>query len=108
MITVIKNAYLGGIKERKREKFLKRIEDMKITKGLFLVTLPLGDEGLLEIYSFNQFKQPYYKTYDSEITVVGVAKGKGKADGIVVDIIQDALDAGFGTDVKAYLGLEDA
>jgi len=56
------------------------------------IVLPLLQDGLLEIYPYNQLLQKPYRKLDSRIRVVGFARGKEVAEQLVLQIIQDMYD----------------
>ncbi|MBQ8412688.1 MAG: hypothetical protein IJX12_03660 [Lachnospiraceae bacterium] len=102
---IIENKYTYGISPRKLDKIIKKIKHGKKISKLHLVTLPLFEDGILEIYVYNQLLQPYYKTLDEKIVVVGMTLDKGEANNIVTDIVQGMCDAGIDFNVREYLGI---
>ena len=61
----------------------------KIKLGFFLITLPLTDEGLLEIYWYPELLQPAYRKIKQEVVVVGIAKNREDAYSLVERIVKD-------------------
>lgn len=103
---LINNLYTYGISDKKLDKILPKIRKGKIVPNLYLVTLPLFEDGILEIYDYNQLLQPYYKTLDEKIIIVGMSLDRGGASDIVTSIVQDMCDAGVDFNVKEYLGIQ--
>lgn len=88
--------YTYGIKDRKLDRILKRISKGKRVRNLYVIVLPLVQDGLLEIYVYNQLLQPFYKSVINQIHVLGVALSKGDAEELVLQMVQDMYDAGDG------------
>lgn len=88
--------YTYGIKDRKLDRILKRISKGKRVHNLYVIVLPLVQDGLLEIYVYNQLLQPFYKPVADQIHVLGVALNKGDAEELVLQMVQDMYDAGDG------------
>lgn len=84
--------YTYNLTERKQARIKKRIKRHKTARNLYVIVLPLLQDGLLEIYPYNQLLQKPYKKMDSRIRVVGFAKGKEAAEQLVLQIIQDMYD----------------
>ena len=51
-------------------------------------------DGILEIYSYNQLLQPYYKAMGDNIYIIGIAPDKLSAEEIITMMIQELLDCG--------------
>ena len=100
---VIDSLYVKGIKDKKINKFVSKIKNNKIVNGIYVITLPIFDDGILEIYSYLQFKQKFYSKFYDDIVVVGIAKNKEDADMLVLDIVQQLYDADCGFDIRRFL-----
>ena len=96
--------YTYNISNRKRNRICSHIRKHKSARNLFVIVLPVrGNDGILEIYPYNQLLQSYYRQFDSEITVVGLAKKREDAQMLVLEIIQDMYDTtGEEFDVKKF------
>lgn len=94
--------YTYGYSEKKRNKVIKKINRQAKVKDLHVIVLPLFDDGLLEIYPFDQLLQPFYKDMTDNIKIVGIAKGKDGATALVQDIIQQIYDSGCDFDVNKF------
>ena len=57
--------------------------------NLFLVTLPIGSQGILEVYWYPELLQPFYRKLQKTVFVVGVAKSKEEAFLLVERIVRD-------------------
>jgi hypothetical protein len=106
---VIEDLYTYDIKEKKVRRILKRIERLKPVKKLYVIVFPLFNDGILEIYSYNQLLQPYYKKRTNDIEIVGISKGRAGADQIVLNLIQEMCDDGYtsfknmGRDIRKFV-----
>ena len=94
--------YSDGFSEKKLKSVRNQILHGKIKIGIFLVTLPLVDDGILEIYWYPEFLQPIYKAFEQEVTVVGVAKSREDAFSLVERIIKDVVESGKGLQINDY------
>lgn len=91
-IRVHEQLYSEGISDRKLASFKRKIRKKSPKLNLFLVTLPLGDEGLLEVYWYPELLQTYYRNMDVELLVVGMATTRDVAFHLIEQIV---LDVGF-------------
>lgn len=91
-IRIHEQLYSEGISDRKLASFKKKIKRKSPKLDLFLVTLPLGEEGLLEIYWYPELLQTYYQELDIELVVVGLATTRDVAFHLIEQIV---LDVGF-------------
>ncbi len=86
--------YTYNISEKMQKRIRSRIRKKKAARNLFLIVLPLrGNDGILEIYPYNQLLQSYYLQFYSDVVVVGLAKSREDAQMLVLEIIQDMYDA---------------
>ena len=81
--------YSKGISDTKMISIEKKIRKQSPKLNLFLVTLPIGQQGILEIYWYPELLQPFYRSKNEKVTVVGVAKSREDAFSLVEEIIQD-------------------
>lgn len=89
--------------ERKFNKIFDKLNKRKAYPELYLVTLPIFDHGMFEIYSYMELMQHFYKSVDDKITILGISTSKAGAKELVADIISDMNILGFGFDSKAYI-----
>lgn len=93
--------YLGESVYKKKEKIKKMMKKRKLQPNVFAITMPLCNEGLLEIYKSMEFLQ---KVYDNvEIEVVGLAGSMQEAFGMVESIVTECYFTTGGFDIKKYL-----
>lgn len=81
--------YQNEYSEKKIEKIRKKIQKLSPKLNLFLITLPIGPEGILEIYWYPELLQPLYRCSQEKMIVVGIAASREDAYELVEQIIQD-------------------
>ncbi|MBR3041303.1 MAG: hypothetical protein IKH94_01360 [Eubacterium sp.] len=97
---VAKNVYTSDISEKAFSKMLRRIAFKKPVNGLFVVTEPLYEAGIMEIYNYNELLQPFYRKKKNEINIYAVTNSRDNAKKLVCDIIDDAYRELGGPDIK--------
>lgn len=91
---LVEGLYTYNISKYKKNRICSHIRKHKPAKKLYLIVLPIrGNDGLFEIYPYNQLLQKYYLQFDSQITIVGIAGTKEEAQRLVVEIVQDMYDS---------------
>lgn len=101
-IRIHEQLYSEGISDRKLASFKKKIIKRAPGLGLFLVTLPLGKEGLLEVYWYPELLQQYYRKMDVDLLVVGIATSREDAFHLIEQIVSDVGFEGGKIPVKDY------
>ena len=81
--------YRDGISDHKLKSIQKKIKKKSAKLNLFLVTLPVGNQGILEVYWYPELLQPFFKNMNKEVIVVGIADSRENAFDLVKKIIQD-------------------
>ncbi len=83
--------YLGEQAAEAKYKMFGKIRRGRFQMDTYLITVARGPDNLLEIYSANMLKQPYFKkkSVQDQIYVVGLAKGYDEALEVVRRIIDD-------------------
>lgn len=87
-----KQLYSEEISDRKIASIKKKIRRKFPKLDLFLITLPIGKEGLLEVYWYPELLQNHYQNMEIELFVVGLASTREEAFRIIEQIV---IDAGF-------------
>ena len=72
---------LASIKKKVRRKSTKL--------NLFLITLPLGNQGILEIYWYPEELQKFYQKLNVEVIVVGLANSREQAFKTIEKIVTE-------------------
>lgn len=89
---VDRHLYIGQMKDSDVVRTVRKLKKNKPCAGVFVVTLPLFDQGILEIYDANELTQKYYRERTDEIHVVGISHTRHGAVTLVRDIISDIYD----------------
>lgn len=96
--------YVGTLTDKAVEKYKKKIRKRKPAFGLFVITLPIFPSGILEIYSYNELLQPFYKKHSDNIMIIGMAEGYEAAVEIVTSMIDEMYQTSKELDVQKFLG----
>ncbi len=81
--------YSDGFSDRKLKSVCRQIKYGKVNPCIFIITLPLTDDGILEIYRYIELLQPPYRKLKQEVKVVGIAKSREDAFSLVERIVKD-------------------
>lgn len=81
--------YTDGLSEKKLALAKKKIKRKSPKINLFLITLPVGNQGILEIYWYPELLQSFYQKMDIKITVVGIARSRETAFELIKTVITD-------------------
>lgn len=91
-MTIDEHLYIGTLSEKAALKLVKKIKKSKPCEGVFVITLPLFDDGLLEIYNFNELLQKFYQERLDDIHIVGISMTRKGAYYLSKDIINDVYN----------------
>ncbi len=98
---LIKNLYLSQNIIIKPEKIIHRLKKNKLIPGLYVITLPMNNSNMFDIYPQYTLIQKVYKKI--ELTVVGIAFGREEATELVSRIIMEAYENNQNADAKTYI-----
>lgn len=90
----ISDFQMAGIRRRIKKKSLKL--------NVYLVTLPLGDEGVLEVYWYPELLQSAYRQLDKKMLVVGISKDRQSAFMLVKQIVEDVNSTRGDLSIKEF------
>ncbi len=99
------NLYTKYSSEKKFKKFLIKIKLKRPVNNLYVVTAPLYEAGIMEIYNYNELLQPFYRKQKRVISILGVSKTRDEAKELVCDILEDTYSTQGNADIKTYFGL---
>lgn len=88
-IVLHEKLYRDGISNWTLRRIRKKVKRKSVNLKWFFVTLPLGDNGILEVYWYPELLQKAYKELDKSLTVVGIAKSREDAFALIEEIITD-------------------
>ena len=97
-----KKLYIGEMTKHEAVWALRRLKKNKLCPGFVVITLPLADNCMLEIYDVSEFKQKYYADRYDDIHIIGIAHTKRGAMRLTRDIVQDIHEKTGGFDVTNY------
>lgn len=81
--------YTEGMSAHKIKSVKNKIIKGSFKSGVFLITMPLMNEGILEVYWYPEFLQPLYKEINDEVVVVGLADSREDAFSLIERIVRD-------------------
>lgn len=93
--------YIGYNLLEKRDKVVKNIKKGKSMFNKYVLTLPMNDYDVLDIYPSYVLMQKWYRY--SDMVVVGIAEGKEEAMDMMQLIIMDCFQDTGGLKVKEYI-----
>lgn len=94
------NLYVGESAKGSIKKICRNLKQRRGQLQVYIVALSSGEDQL-EIYHCAFLKQKYYKKHSPFI--VGIAKSYEEAQELVVQMIEDALQATGNANVKSYI-----
>ncbi|HCA21627.1 MAG TPA: hypothetical protein DEO87_04545 [Lachnospiraceae bacterium] len=100
---MIEHVYSDIERGKKLNKQIRKIYKYKPAINLFLVTFPIADKGILEIYNYNVLLQPYYRQHEEEIIIVGISSKKDEAEELIRSIVEETVRETGGLNVKEYI-----
>lgn len=101
-ITYHSKLYWGeSIKEKNKDKLLKKLEKHPVISGLFVIAISESTHDQLDIYNANILIQKYFQT--NPPTVVGIAKSYDESILVVQQILEECLQKTGNCNIKEYL-----
>lgn len=94
---------MGEGARKAKYKVLGHVVKKKFSFDTYLITLPSNNSNILDIYSANVLLQPHFKKKCIQIYVVGIAKGRDEAYGLVRDIVDEVYKNTGGFNISRYL-----
>lgn len=96
--------YIGESLQFKKDKIIRKMKKGKVVLRLFCVTLPLGSNGILEIYPYTELLQPWLK--DESPIVIGIAGSRIEAFTLIEKLVHCMYQQTGEFSISNYLGLE--
>jgi len=81
--------YASNMSKRKIRSIKKKISRKRLKLKVYLITLPIGQNGLLEVYWYPELLQKAYQKMDIKMTVVGMAKEREEAFSLIQEMLSD-------------------
>ena len=82
--------YLDDKVKKNFSKYKKIVEQNKMVKHCYLLTLPFNDKNCMDIYSSRELWFQYYRK--RQMTIIGVAATKDSAMDLVARIVTDVYE----------------
>lgn len=96
-----KKIYYGENAKKKGNRIIKKLKTNAGQLNTYVITLPVENNGLLEIYHTTILMHDYFRKQPLE--VVGIACGYEEALSVVVKIIDEVYEKTGQFDVRNYL-----
>lgn len=98
--------YIRGIPDRKVIPTMRKMKRNKSLSSVFCITLPVFQDGVLEIYEYEELRQPIYDELMNPVIVIGITGSRRDAEELVRLIVDEVYQNTGGFEVGTYLGLE--
>ncbi len=99
---VVDNVYSEFNTEKCFKKMLRKVAARRPVPGLYVVTEPMFEAGIMEIYNYNELLQPFYRKQKRKLAVFGIAKSRDGAKRVVSDILEDVYEKYNSPDINSY------
>lgn len=97
--------YVRGIPDRRILPIMRKMNRNRNVARVYCITLPVFQDGILEIYEYDELRQPLYEELEHPVIVIGIAGSQTEAEELVRLIVDEVYQNTGGFDVEAYLGL---
>lgn len=82
-----KDLYIGELAKKHKNRIIRKIKNGKFQTGVYVLTLPLNDDNILDIYPSYVLNQKYYR--EISIDIVGLACGYDEAMEVLQKLVID-------------------
>ena len=96
-----KNLFFGENARKRAAKIVGKIKRGQFQPDVYVLTLPSGEQNLLEIYPSYILLQDYFKEQD--LLIVGLACGYEEAGQLAASIVDQVYQNNGNVAVKEYL-----
>lgn len=86
--------------KKKKDKAIDSINNRRITSDIYCIAFASSPENLFDIMNAKELLFPHYQKTD--ITIVGLAKGKEEATSLAQDMLMEVYDKTGAFDVRGY------
>lgn len=97
--------YVRGIPDRRIIPTMRKMNRNKKLSGLYCITLPVFKDGILEIYEYEELRQPLYEELPNPVIVIGITNSQKEAEELVRLIVDEVYQNTGAFDVGGYLRL---
>ena len=105
---IANNLYTEAIDEKEVRKLILKLRLKRPVKNLFVVTMPLYDVGIMEIYDCNELLQPFYRKKKQKLEILGISSTREGAKAVVANILEDAYDTLGTPDIRKFFNIGGA
>lgn len=95
------NVYVTDDVADKKRKILHRLRAGKLQFNIYVIILPLGDDGIMEIYPSYIFLQKIYKR--QPLYVIGLASGRESAYELAGKIALECYSKNKDFNIRKYI-----
>lgn len=92
--------YVGAKMKKKKEKAITSINNREATFGIYCIAFASHSSNLFDIMNVNELLFPHYKKAD--VCIVGLARGKEEAIGLVKDMLLEVYNETGDFKVRTY------
>ncbi len=100
MILWTSRLYVGDKIKKKKDKVVASINNKEATFGVYCIAFASHPDNLFEIIDANELLFPHYNK--AEIRIVGLARGKEEAFGLVEHMLMEVYKKTGNFDVRNY------
>lgn len=86
---------------KNKKKIISNIKKGKLQYSAFVITLPLNNDGILELYPSYVLLQPAFK--DSDLYIIGISDDRKKALKLMATIIMECYNKTNGFNITEYI-----
>lgn len=101
MLEWLENLYVSDSAAKNVHKTIRRINQKKLTPGIYLLTLPCNDRNTMDIISASMLLQETVRRRCPRI--IGIANGKEDAYALMQEIVEETYRETGTFRVKEYL-----
>ncbi|MCI5699584.1 MAG: hypothetical protein MR308_04200 [Lachnospiraceae bacterium] len=101
MLTWYNRLYIGNNAKKRADRAIRRLNDQKMVRGIYLITLASNEKNQLDILSAYNLIQPV--VYRRCPMVIGIAWGYDEAVELVIHITNESLEKTGKADLRKYL-----
>lgn len=98
-----KRLYTNDLSPKKVKRYRSKLEQGKPALSLYLITLPLNGEGLLEVYPYTLLLQKHFKKEQRAVYILGFADSYDEALEVVRKLVEDMYEQTGGFDVARFV-----
>jgi hypothetical protein len=100
MVRWTRRVYIGDKLIDRKDKVVDSINGQKTTFGIYCITFASNAANLFDIIDANELLSPHYKR--SNVCIVGIAKGKKEAVGLVQEMLLEIYRETGAFQVRTY------